>query len=116
MRAVDASRELYEMNWPGPVDSVVLLGGGMRMQGANQYGVAISGVKTGRAAEISLFIAEVRANLLFPEGALQTPSMNLMRTFPGTPCKSKLPLQFCCGARCANSLVCGLCDCDRSGR
>ncbi len=46
-RAVDASRGLYEMNWPSPVDSVVLLGGGTRIAGANQYGVAISGVKTG---------------------------------------------------------------------
>jgi hypothetical protein len=45
--AVDASRGLYEMNWPSPVDSVVLLGGGTRIQGANQYGVATSGVKTG---------------------------------------------------------------------
>jgi len=46
-RAVDASRGLYEMNWPAPVDSVVLLGGGTRVAGANQYGVATSGVKTG---------------------------------------------------------------------
>src|SRR6202167_3531576 len=46
-RAVDASRGLYEMNSPAPVDSVVLLGGGTRVAGANQYGVATSGVKTG---------------------------------------------------------------------
>lgn len=46
-RAVDASRGLYEMNWPSPVDSVVLLGGGTRIAGSNQYGVATSGVKTG---------------------------------------------------------------------
>jgi hypothetical protein len=46
-RAVDASRGLYEMNWPAPVDSVVLLGGGTRVAGGNQYGVATSGVKTG---------------------------------------------------------------------
>jgi hypothetical protein len=45
-RAVDASRGLYEMNWPSPMDSVVLLGGGTRVAGANQCGVAISGVKT----------------------------------------------------------------------
>ena len=45
-RAVDASRGLYEMNWPAPVDNVVLLGGGTRVAGANQYGVATSGVKT----------------------------------------------------------------------
>jgi len=46
-RAVDASRGLYEMNWPSPMDSVVLLGGGTRIQGSNQYGVATGGVKTG---------------------------------------------------------------------
>jgi len=46
-RAVDAGRGIYEMNWPSPVDSVILLGGGTRISGANQYGVAISGVKTG---------------------------------------------------------------------
>ena len=46
-RTVDAARGIYEMNWPSPVDSVLLLGGGTRLSGANQYGVAISGVKTG---------------------------------------------------------------------
>jgi TIR domain len=46
-RAVDLSRGLYEMYWPAPVDSVLLLGGGTRISGKNQYGVAISGVKTG---------------------------------------------------------------------
>jgi hypothetical protein len=46
-RAVDASRGLYEMNWPSPMDSVVLLGGGTRIAGSNQYGVATGGVKTG---------------------------------------------------------------------
>lgn len=46
-RAVDLSRGLYEMYWPAPVDSVLLLGGGTRVSGKNQYGVAISGVKTG---------------------------------------------------------------------
>jgi hypothetical protein len=46
-RAVDASRGLYEMNWPSPTDSVVLLGGGTRIAGSNQYGVATGGVKTG---------------------------------------------------------------------
>lgn len=45
--AVDASRGLYEMNWPSPMDSVVLLGGGTRIAGSNQYGVATGGVKTG---------------------------------------------------------------------
>jgi hypothetical protein len=46
-RAVDASRGLHEMNWPSPMDSVVLLGGGTRIAGSNQYGVATGGVKTG---------------------------------------------------------------------
>ena len=46
-RAVDASRGLYEMNWPSPTDSVVLLGGGTRIAGSNQYGVATGGVRTG---------------------------------------------------------------------
>ena len=46
-RSVDASRGIYEMTWPSPVDSVTLLAGGTRISGANQYGVAISGVKTG---------------------------------------------------------------------
>jgi TIR domain len=34
-RAVDASRGLYEMNWPSPTDSVVLMGGGTRIAGSN---------------------------------------------------------------------------------
>ncbi len=46
-RSADASRGIYEMTWPSPVDSVTLLAGGTRISGANQYGVAISGVKTG---------------------------------------------------------------------
>src|ERR1700689_779038 len=46
-RAVDASRGLYEMNLPSPTDSVVLLGGGTRIAGSNQYGVATGGVRTG---------------------------------------------------------------------
>jgi hypothetical protein len=45
-RAVDASRGLYEMNWPSPMDSVTLFGG-TRFAGGNQYGVATSGMKTG---------------------------------------------------------------------
>jgi hypothetical protein len=46
-RSVDTSRGIYEMTWPSPTDSVTLLAGGTRISGANQYGVAISGVKTG---------------------------------------------------------------------
>jgi TIR domain len=45
-RSVDASRGIYEMTWPSPVDSVTLLAGSTRISGANQYGVAISGLKT----------------------------------------------------------------------
>ena len=46
-RAVNAAAGLYEMTWPKPVDSVTLSAGGTRIAGANQYGVAVSGVKTG---------------------------------------------------------------------
>ena len=46
-RAVDVTRGVYEMTWPGPVDSVLLLGG-TQITGKNQYGgIAITGVKTG---------------------------------------------------------------------
>src|SRR5271168_5127986 len=45
-RTVDAAHGSYEMNWPSPMDSVVLLCGGTRVAGSNQYGVAISGVKS----------------------------------------------------------------------
>jgi hypothetical protein len=46
-RAVNAVQRTYEMTWPSPVDSITLLAGGTRISGSNQYGVAISGVKTG---------------------------------------------------------------------
>lgn len=46
-RAINAAAGLYEMTWPKPVDTVTLLAGGTRIAGANQYGVAVSGVKTG---------------------------------------------------------------------
>jgi hypothetical protein len=45
-RASDASRGIYEMFWPAPVDSVTLVGGS-RFSGVNQYGVGFSAVKTG---------------------------------------------------------------------
>jgi hypothetical protein len=44
--ATDASRGIYEMFWPAPVDSVTLVGG-TRFSGVNQYGVGFSAVKTG---------------------------------------------------------------------
>jgi hypothetical protein len=46
-RAVDATRGIYTLTWPNPVDSVTLSADGSRVSGANQYGVAISGVRTG---------------------------------------------------------------------
>jgi hypothetical protein len=44
-QATDTSRGMYTLTWPNPVDSVTL-SGGSRISGANQYGVAISGVRT----------------------------------------------------------------------
>jgi hypothetical protein len=44
--ATDASRGIYEMFWPAPVDSITLVGGA-RFSGVNQYGVGSSAVKTG---------------------------------------------------------------------
>ncbi|MGA2428543.1 MAG: toll/interleukin-1 receptor domain-containing protein [Candidatus Acidiferrum sp.] len=44
-QAIDTSRGMYTLTWPNPVDSVTL-SGGSRISGANQYGVAISGVRT----------------------------------------------------------------------
>ena len=46
-RAINAAAGLYEMTWPKPVDTVTLMAGGTRIVGANQYGIAMSGVKTG---------------------------------------------------------------------
>jgi len=43
--ATDASRGIYEMFWPAPVDSVTLIG--THFSGVNQYGVSFSAVKTG---------------------------------------------------------------------
>jgi TIR domain len=45
-QAVDPSRGIYTLTWPGPVDSVTLSADGSRVSGANQYGVAISGTRT----------------------------------------------------------------------
>ncbi len=46
-RASDASRGIYTLTWPNPVDSVTLSADGTIVSGQNQYGVAISGTKTG---------------------------------------------------------------------
>ncbi len=45
-QAVDVSRGTYALTWPNPVDSVTLSADGTLVSGMNQYGVAISGVKT----------------------------------------------------------------------
>lgn len=42
----DATRGVYTLTWPNPVDSLTLSADGSRLSGANQYGVTISGVKT----------------------------------------------------------------------
>jgi hypothetical protein len=49
-RASDASRGIYTLTWPNPVDSVTLSADGTSVSGQNQYGVAISGTKTGPCA------------------------------------------------------------------
>lgn len=45
-RAADAARGIYLLTWPRPVDSVTLSPDGSRVSGSDQYGIAISGVKT----------------------------------------------------------------------
>jgi hypothetical protein len=50
-RATDAARGIYTLTWPNPVDSVILSPDGSRVSGTNQYGVAISGVKTEPCSE-----------------------------------------------------------------
>jgi hypothetical protein len=45
-RVADASRGVYTLTWPNPVDHVALSADGTRISGSNQYGVAISGVRT----------------------------------------------------------------------
>ena len=45
-RVVDAMRGVYTLTWPDPVDHVTLSADATRISGQNQYGVAISGVRT----------------------------------------------------------------------
>jgi hypothetical protein len=47
----DASRDVYTLTWPNPVDSVTLSADNARVDGMNQYGVAISGVRTAPCSE-----------------------------------------------------------------
>jgi hypothetical protein len=44
-QALDPSRGVYTLTWPAPVDTVTL--SGSRISGMNQYGIAISGTRTG---------------------------------------------------------------------
>jgi hypothetical protein len=44
-QALDPSRGVYKLYWPAPVDTVTL--SGSRISGMNQYGIAISGTRTG---------------------------------------------------------------------
>jgi hypothetical protein len=44
-QALDPSRGIYTLTWPAPVDTVTL--SGSRISGMNQYGIAISGTRTG---------------------------------------------------------------------
>jgi hypothetical protein len=46
-KAVDATRGTYSLTWPGPVDSVTLSADGQQIHGQNQYGIDISGTRTG---------------------------------------------------------------------
>ena len=45
-KAVDAARGIYTLTWPSPVDSVALSADSTHISGSNQYGIAISGVRT----------------------------------------------------------------------
>ncbi len=45
-RGVDATRGIYALTWPEPVDSITLSSDGSHVSGQNQYGVAVSGTKT----------------------------------------------------------------------
>lgn len=44
-QALDPARGVYTLTWPAPVDTVTLAGS--RISGMNQYGIAISGTRTG---------------------------------------------------------------------
>ena len=44
-QALDPSRGVYTLTWPAPIDTVTL--SGSRISGMNQYGIAISGTRTG---------------------------------------------------------------------
>jgi hypothetical protein len=44
-QTVDASRGIYTLTWPAPVDSVTLSADDQTISGANQYGVATSGTR-----------------------------------------------------------------------
>ena len=50
-RTADAARGIYEMTWPKPVDQVLLLGGGMRISAANQYGISSTSIRANNCTE-----------------------------------------------------------------
>ena len=50
-QAVDPGRGVYTLTWPNPVDSVTLSADASHISGSNQYGVAISGVRTTPCSE-----------------------------------------------------------------
>ena len=50
-KAVDAARGVYTLTWPKPVDNVTLSADATHISGSNQYGIAISGVRTAPCAE-----------------------------------------------------------------
>jgi hypothetical protein len=45
-QTVDAARGVYSLTWPPLIDSVTLSADAQQINGANQYGVAISGMRT----------------------------------------------------------------------
>jgi hypothetical protein len=45
-KVADGARGVYTLTWPNPVDRVALSSDGSRISGSNQYGFAISGVRT----------------------------------------------------------------------
>ncbi len=45
-KTMDASRGTYTITWPGPIDSIALDPSDTRLTGGNQYGIAVSGVRT----------------------------------------------------------------------
>jgi hypothetical protein len=45
-KEVDASRGVYTITWQGAIDTIGLLPGGARVSGSNQWGTAVSGIRS----------------------------------------------------------------------